>query len=326
MAFTITASTWNDEHSDKSEILMTPILAPKTMKYLNKYANITGYNVQLPTFETTTPWQAGTGCGFTTSGTTTIAQKTITTVPMTINESICLNDLETYFTTAWLDKGSKHESFDIVDLWVKRKQAQVANQLESAIWQAKTTTTNATHLKQFNGLISLIDTAGTAIAATQQASISPSTVRGIFEEIIFQKLLTIPQILQNTPVVYCGMDTYMILMQKLMVDNLYHYNPVTNVAGADYEFTYPGTNVQVIALPGLNASNAVDTGVLPTAVKNRIFATYKENFNAGFNAENDVNAAKVWFSDDADLLRLKMRFHFGVSVNYINHVVQYTNI
>ena len=90
-------------------------------------------------------------------------------------------------------------------------------------------------------------------------------------------------------------------------------------------FTYPGTNVEVVALPGLNSTNAVDTGALPTAVQHRIFATYKENLVVAFNAENDWNDTKIWFSDDNDQLRMKLRFHLGVGVKYANRVVHYKN-
>lgn len=324
MAFTISASQWNDEVGDLSKIILKPILGARTMDFVDKYSGLTGENLKLPVFETTTPWQAGASCGYSTSGTTTISQFTITTSPITINESICLNDLETYFTKAWLPNGSKYESAAIVSTWVDRKIAQTTKFVEQALWQGKTTYTNDTHLKQINGFISVLDTAGTAVAATQQASITTSTVRGIFEDILFSKLYTIPEVLNEKPIVFCGQDTFAILQLKLMQDNLYHYA----APGSDLDnlsMTYPGTNAKIVGVPGLNASNGVEVGALPTAVKNRIFATYQSNLCVGFNAENDSKDCKVWFSPDTDLLKLKMRFHLGVAIKYPSLVVQYTN-
>jgi hypothetical protein len=54
---------------------------------------------------------------------------------------------------------------------------------------------------------------------------------------------------------------------------------------AGLEFTYPGSNVKVIAVPGLNSDNG--TG-LPTAAKHRIFAGTASNFVAGVDLENDI--------------------------------------
>jgi len=331
MAFDVSAiSAWTDELGDKSDFILKPILAAKTLQVLtgvDKRMGIKGHTIKIPTFETTTPWANGSACGFTPSGTTTVGQISLTTVPVTIQESICLKTLEGYFTQKLLPANDRPETFQLLDMWTGRKMEQVALQMESALWQAKTTYTNATHLKHFNGWIATLDTAGTAIAATQQASISTTTVRGIIEEIAFTKIPS--RIRSMNPVILCGQDTFLIYKQKLMADNLYHYDPSNdNVNGINtngWSMTVFGTNVKLVALPGLNNDNAVDTGALPTAVKNRIFATYEDNFMIGMNAENDIADFKVWFSDDDDLLKFKTRFHIGVGIKYPELVVQYTN-
>lgn len=326
MAFDVSAiSAWTNELGNKADFIMKPILAAKTLQTLtgiDKRKGITGNSIKIPTFESTTPWQAGASCGFTTSGTSTFNQITLTTVPVKIQEQICLQDLETYFTQGLLPDTSRPETFQLLDLWVNRKLQQMALQLESALWQGKTTYTNATHLKLFNGWIHQIDNASDEIAATQQASITTSTVRGIMEEIAYTK---IPAKIRNlNPVVVCGMDTFNIYMNKLMVDNLYHYDP-TNKAQDNFSTQIFGTNVKLIGLPGLNNDNAVDTGALPTAVKNRVFATYEDNLLLGMNTENDINDFDVWYSKDDQVLKFMMRFHIGVGVKYTDLVVSYLN-
>lgn len=327
MAFDVSGiSAWTNEISDRASIIMKPILAADTLTKLSgidKRYGIKGFTQTVPTFETTTPWQSGSACGFTTSGTTTIDDFSMTTVPVQITEQICLNDLDTYFAQAYVNKTGLDETFALLDMWTGRKIEQVSLQLESALWQSKTTYTNATHLKRFNGLISTIDTAGTAVAATQQASISTSTVRGIIEEIAFTKIPS--RIRSKNPVILCGQDTFNIYRQKLMTDGQYFYNPAQNSDMASYEMYVAGTNVKLIGLAGLNNDNAVDTGSLPTAVKNRIFATYQDNLVVGMNAANDINDFDVWYSKDDRLLKFMMRFYIGVGVKYPDLVVQYTN-
>lgn len=327
MAFDVSGiSTWNNELADRASLLMTPILGARTMGLVKNIGGITGENQKLPVFETTTPWQATAGCSYTTSGTTTVTQKTITTTRIQIQETICPNDLLNLFTKqAWVPGQATPETGEVLSWWIQRKMAKVKNQIENALWQSKTTYTNATHLKAFNGFIAQIDTAADAVAATQQASISTSTVRGIFEDIIYTKLPTnLPQIMDMDPVVYVSYEDFMILQLKLMQDNLYHFVP-TSAEFKSYEMTYPGTNVRVIGVPGLNSGNGVDTGALPTAVKHRIFCTYKDNLIGAYNTTNEMADFDVWYSKDDRNIKCHMAFYIGVLPVFTNHIIQYTN-
>jgi hypothetical protein len=326
MAFDVGAiSAWTEELGNLQDFVIKPILGSDTLTKLtgiDKRAGITGNTIKIPTFESVTSWQNGESCGFTTSGTTTLAQISLSTTPIVIQESICLKTLNKYFTQKLVEQNSQPETFQMLDMWINRKQENFALQFESAMWQSKTTYTNATHLKHTNGWIAVSDTAGTAVAATQQASISTSTVRGIIEEIAYSK---IPARIRNMkPVIVCGQDTFNIYRLKLMQDNLYHLNP-TNDPMEAYKMNVYGTNVTLIGLAGLNNDNAVDTGALPTAVKNRIFATYEDNLLFGYGFEGETEAFKVWYSQDDDLLKCSMRFFAGFGFKYNDLVVQYTN-
>src|SRR3990172_2171 len=226
MAFDTSAITaWTDELGNKADFILKPILAARTLQTLtgiDKRMGIKGYTEKIPTFESTTPWQAGTACGFTTSGTSTFTQISLTTKPIKIQEQICLQDLETFFTTKLLPSNDRPETFQLLDMWTGRKMEQAALQIESALWQGNTAYTNATHLKQFNGFIKTIDDAADEILATAQASITTSTVRGIMEEIAYDKIPS--RIRTLNPVVVCGLDTFNIYMKKLIIDNIYHYD------------------------------------------------------------------------------------------------------
>lgn len=320
MAFSLGTLTAYVEEN-RAELIEKAITGSRTFDFIDIRTGIKS-GEKIPILESTAPAQAGSSCGFTSSGTTTITQTTLNTTSIKVQEELCLQSLEAYFTQKWLRPGMRPEESDITADIVNRKVANVAQKLGQMLWQGKTTYTNDTWLKQMNGFISLIDTDGNAVAATQQASISTSTVRGIFEDIIFQK---IPMaVTTQNPVVFCGVDTLRILLQKFMVDNMYHVVP----QGADYnknEFVYPGTDVKVIGLHELNAGNSVDTGVLPTAVKNRIFAGDLKNFVAGFDVKPDMENFDIWYSKDNQTLRFNMRFNIGVTNHWYDQIVQYTN-
>lgn len=334
MAFDVSGlSTWSQELSERKDWIIKVISGSTSLKYLTKFYGIQGQNQRIPQIESTAPAQSGYGCGFTTSGTTTISQKTITTVPFTVQEAICLRDLHQYFTLQTLPNTSLLETWQLADIWINRKLQQVSQKLGMAIWQGRTTYTNDTFLKLQNGFIRTIDNASDEIIITNGGAgtaITTSNVRTIFEEGIFNKdtgLLKVPQTLEKNPIAFCGRDTFFTLRLKLMQDNLYHV-PIGNADSPDgaynqWEMYYPGSTIKVVGIPELNSSNPVETGSLPTAVTNRVVITYPENLWVGMNGEGDATEFRVWYSQDNDQLRFSLRGFVGVQVPFTDHVVTY---
>lgn len=320
MAFSLGTLTAYVEEN-KAELITKAILGAKTLGMGVDIRTGIKSSEKIPVLESTVPFQSGASCGFNTSGTTTVTQIQISTSPIAVAEEFCLKDLEAYFTQKYLPAGQMNETTSLESQIMDRKIAQIARQVEQMIWQGKTTYTNSTVLKQINGWISTIDTAGTAIAATQQASISSSTVRGIFED-IYSKVPAAASWNEEV-IAFCGMDVFRTLILKLTADNLYHYT--TDAAANRWEITYPGTNMKIVALPGLNNDNPVDTGALPTAVKNRVFATYKSNFIFGTDLQTDIDNLEVWYSKDDRKLKMYGEFRAGTAIKFADHIVQYTN-
>lgn len=309
---------------NKAELITKAILGAKTLGLpgIDIMQNVKS-SEKIPVIESTVPYQSGLTCGVTTSGTTSITQIQISTSPIKFAEEICLKTLEAYYTQKYLPKGQNFDTTSIASDIINRKLANIVKQNESMIWQGKTTYTNSTVLKQINGWLSTIDTAGTAVAATQQASISASTVMGIFED-IFSKVPAASR--QKEVVAFCGMDTFVILTNKLTSTYGYygHFTQADNAWGS-WSLLYPGTNMRIVAVPGLNNDNAVDTGALPTAVKNRIIATYTDNLVFGTDLIGDSATIESWYSKDDRTLKFYGEFRAGTQVKFIDHVVQYTN-
>jgi len=325
MAFSVgTLTAYVEENKD--DLVMKPITGARIFDYIDVRQGIKSGD-KIPILESTAPAQAGASCGFNSSGTTSITQTTLTTTSIKIQEALCLEDLEAYFTQKYLPAGSNPTTISIEGMIVERKFANIAQKVGQMVMQGKTTYTNDTYLQRMNGFIALVDAnSATVIAATQQASISTSTVRGIFEEIIFVKL---PNALSqlNDQTVFCGVDTFKILALKLMQDNLFHITPLTADQYKNSELVYPGSNVKVVGLSEMNAGNSVDSGgSLPLAVKNRILAGSASNFIAGFDVKKDSSDFKIWFSEDNQQLRFHCRFNIGVTNHFYDQIVQYTNL
>lgn len=94
-------------------------------------------------------------------------------------------------------------------------------------------------------------------------------------------------------------------VKNLVDKNLYHYNPAD---GALEEIFIPGTGVKVRKARGLKGVE-----IYGTSPKNMIFGT---DFMG--NAEE----VKVWFSDDADTYRVKVRFNYGATFAFPDLVVK----
>ena len=319
MAFSLGTMTAYIEEN-KADLISKAITGSRIMDFVDVRENVKS-GMRIPILESTAPAQAGAACGFTSSGTTTISQTTISTTSLKVEEAWCLKDLEAYFTQKWLKPGQKPDDTAIIADILNRKMANIAQKFGMMIVQGDTDYTNDTWLKKLNGIISTVDAASDEILATAQASISTLTVRGIFEEIVFQKIPS--AILNKGAIVMCGQDTFRILLQKLWVDNLYHFNPGTEMNSM--ELIYPGTNVKVVAMADFNNDNPVETGSLPTVVKNRIIATYKENIVVGLDRAADMTDFKVWYSDDNEQLRMRFRINAGVAVHFTDQVVSYVN-
>lgn len=308
-----------EEHTDG--ILSTALQAPKFTNYVTTWENVKS-SIKLPNLESTVPFQAGASCNtVSSSGTTTVTQTNLATSAIEFAEKICLQDLEPYFTQKYLPKGAKPDMAKILQDIISRKMATVALQLEQMIFQGKTSYTNSTVLKQINGLISLVDTAGTAVAATSSTFNDTNAVT-IMDEIIFDKIPT--AILNDDPIVALGPENYRTLIKKLKNTDAYNFFP-SNADLAKGEFIYPGSTIKVVAFAGMSNATPVDTGALPTAVKNRILVFTKKNVNYGLDLSSDSTSTDVWYEKKDRAIYIYGRFRAGIVGRFYTEMVQYTN-
>ena len=321
MAFSFDSMTAYVEEN-RADLISKAILGAKTLGLGVDIRTGIKSSEKIPVLESTVPFQAA-ACSFTSSGTTTFSQVSIATVGIQFAEQLCLNDLNTYFTQKYLPAGANIDSLSIAQQIIDRKIAQVAKNVEQMIWQGSTTYGNSTVLKQMNGWLRTIDVAGTAVAATA-STLNSTNVLTIFDD-VYAKVPAAA--IANEPIVaFCGYDTFRILAAKITSTyGIYGSQYTTDNVWNNWELMYPGTNMKVVAVPGMNNDNAVDTGVLPTAVKNRIIATYASNLVYGTDLQSDTENMEAWYSKDDRVWKLFGAFRAGVAVKFIDHVVQYTN-
>lgn len=320
MAFSLGTMTAYIEEN-KADLISKAILGAKTLGLGVDIRTGIKSSAKIPVLESTVPFQTA-ACSFTSSGTTTINQVEIATVGIQFAEQFCLNDLNAYFTQKYLPAGANVDSMSIAQAIIDRKIAQVARNVENMIWAGKTTYTNSTVLKQLNGWLATIDTAGTAVAATP-STLNSTNVLTIFDD-VYSKVPAAA--LVNEPIVaFCGLDTFRTLAAKITSTyGIYGSQYNTDGVWNNWELMYPGTNMKVIGVPGLSDA-AVDTGSVPTAVRNRIIATYASNLVYGTDLQSDTDSIEAWYSQDDRVYKVFGAFRAGCAVKFIDHVVQYTN-
>jgi hypothetical protein len=166
--------------------------------------------------------QAG-GCGFTDEGETILTQNTLNVCPLKVNESICIDTLEQYYTQAMLAPGSYDTDFGFEQLYAEEKVSQISSLIDTLIWQGNTSVTGQTGL--CNGFINLANTTYSASTVdgnvSNFTSITPSNIIQIVDEAI--EVIPVNIIALDDLYLYCGYDFYRTYATALRNANLFHY-------------------------------------------------------------------------------------------------------
>lgn len=108
-------------------------------------------------------------------------------------------------------------------------------------------------------------------------------------------------------IIFVSPSLFRSYVNDLVSKNLFHYNPAN---GDLNEIFIPGSGVKVHKARGIKGNT-----IYGTSPKNIVYAT---DFMG--NAEE----VKVWYSDDADAYRVKVRFNYGAAFAFPNLVTKGT--
>jgi hypothetical protein len=270
--------------------------------------------VQIPLMDTDAVFQAD-GCGYSPSGTTSFTQRTVTVGKIQVSETICPKNFEAYFTQEALKAGSTYEDFgnaQFLEAYLAKKNARIAAQIETSIWQGDVTGSGGANLNKFDGLIRLIDLGsptdanvsgftGVATITTITSSNVVAATEGIYKAIPAEVMA------KGDVKIFCGYDWYRLLILAYRALNLFSYNPQDVNAQS---FILPGTNIEVVPVNGLNTTGDA-------------YAISLSNMVLAVDLENEENNYRVFYSMDNDEIRTKVSFKVGVNVAFTNEVVKF---
>jgi len=252
--------------------------------------------------------QAG-ACGWSATGSTILDQRTITVCDIKINEAICLNDLEAYYTQVMMNPGSYNTEIPFEQLFAENKKDQIMALVEDLIWKGDTVggTGNLALCDGFKVLFDAGITASSAKYGTYSNSGLASTIVDKVDEAISK--IDSNVIDAEDLHLFMSYPDFRTYAKALRDANLFHYTGAEN-QGGDFTLMVPGTNVRVIAVRGLNSA---DRWVLTPA----------SNLYIGTDLLSDAEDFRIFYSQDNDEVRFLAKWKLGVQVAYLEHVVYY---
>jgi hypothetical protein len=253
-------------------------------------------------------FQAGGSCGFNSSGTTTITQRTLTVGKIKVQESICPKTFEAKYTQKALREGSSYDYMAYATEYTAQKVQRIGAALETAIWNGNTASGDG-QLNKFMGIGTIIDALGFGGSGDpikgNTSDLTTLTTANV-EQAVDEVFAALPAALldKDDVVIFCGNDTFREYVIALRNSNLYHYP----VDAANMELVVPGTSIKLI---GVNGLNATDT----------LFGLSMSNLYLGTDMLNEQDRFELFYAKEADEMRFVVEFKLGVQIAFPDEVV-----
>ena len=244
--------------------------------------------------------QDGKGCGFTAAGSATLTQRTITTAVIKVNMDVCPDSLLGKYAEYLVRIGANSNELPFEQYIIDGVTTEINKKIEKLIWQGDTTQTSNTDLKWLNGILKQLASDSDKVAV----SIAANTA--IYDAIKAVYLAIPEETLERGAEIYVSPANYRDFLMAMVEKKYFNYSGPQD--SAPEEFVFPGTDVKVVKTPGL------------AGVNDRIVASFPENFVYGCDAEGDLEDVKIWFSDDDDLFKLKVKWNSGIAYRFPNQV------
>ena len=244
--------------------------------------------------------QDGKGCGFTASGSATLTQRTITTAVIKVNMDVCPDSLLGKYAEYLVRIGANSNELPFEQYIIDGVTTEINKKIEKLIWQGDTSQASNTDLKWINGILKQL------ASDSDKVSVSIAANTAIYDAIKAVYLAIPEETLERGAEIYVSPANYRDFLMAMVEKKYFNYSGPQD--SAPEEFVFPGTDVKVVKTPGL------------AGVNDRIVASFPENFVYGCDAEGDLEDVKIWFSDDDDLFKLKVKWNSGIAYRFPNQV------
>lgn len=237
--------------------------------------------------------QDGKGCGFNASGKTEFTERDVETTVLKVNDEWCNDDLLGKFTEYVVKYGANKnaEEFGFEKEILDGIARGINKKMEKIVWQGD----------EDLGITGLAELAEGDDA---QFTITAATDESVYEA-VKNVIMAIPEEILDNAVVFLSPAHFRSLVFELLEMNNFHISPEEIEKG---EFYFPGTTIPVHKTFGLSGSYD-------------IYSTTWDNMVYACDMLSDKEEFRVWFSDDDDVHRLKIKFNMGVTTLFPDAVV-----
>lgn len=302
MAYSLSTLTAYVEQNG-NEILTKAVFGAKTISMMTPKVGIKSAET-LNLLDTDAVIQSGGTCGFNSSGTTTITQRTLTVGKMKVQEQLCPPDLEAYFTQKALTAGSNYDSIAYAKDYTDLKTSLVNKAMEVLVWQARISSGD-----KFDGLLRILAHETTVVEANTSTYVPGGSALVNFTT-AGNALKAFQAINQAIPVevidspdmnVFCGWDIFRRLITDITNLNFFHYE----VGDAMNKGTLkvPGTNLTVTAVNGLNSMNTIVAG-------------QKSNMFFGTDMTDEYEKFSLKYDEINEVVKYSVKWKAGVQVAF----------
>lgn len=294
-------STYTDEL--KMELIKKSVLEGRTTQLITVQPDIKSA-ASINIIDSTLELQAG-ACGWNDAGSTALSQRDIAVCPIKVNESICLDTLESYYTQKMMQPGSYNEEIPFEQMFAEEKAGKISAVIDDIIWKGNVTGGTG-NLALCDGFIELAGGSSVVDGNTSSATaIDASNVIDLVDDMV--TALPADIIDADDLHLFVGYDTYRLYSKALRDANLFHYTGAED-QGQEFSQMVPGTNVRVIAVRGLNGTN-------------KMFLSRAANLYFGTDLLSDAEEFRIFYSEDNDEVRFRAKWKMGVQFAFPEFVV-----
>lgn len=295
MANSFITSALTAYRDQSTEFIRAAVLADESLDFMTVREGIKGTQ-DIPIINATlVPKAYSCATDFNGDSSTAITQIPVSTCKLTIEEKICLDTLEGYFTQTFLPRGTrtaKKLPQEIAGEFYADHIAKLGNAVANYVWLGSSTGTFSAPLTLCDGFLHEIELTSASASVVQSTTfsgvaITQANVTSIVEDMIFYKMPT-DMVDQKNKVLFTGISEARIL--SLAILDKYKYN-ATLLENYELAYKYPGTDVTIVGVRALTGKRRF----ILTYSENFIFATdLKSDFDNGFEMAEPNGINKGW--------------------------------
>jgi hypothetical protein len=319
MSFSLTGLT-NYVNQNTLPLMTKAVFGAKSIAMANKMVGLKSTSA-INIMDTTAAFAYGVTCSFSNNGTTTFSQRNIDVKHLKVHESLCPQALEQTWLQHHLPQGSLYQAIPFEEAYANQKVAMISRQLESISWVGDSTS--------IDGWKDAIDAASGVIDANTNTftgnGVSPVTKANFItnaagtasRRTVLQAIeRAIPTDILGTDdvVVFCGWDVFRLFRQDIVASNYFNLSYYDGMQAG--EMVIPGSNIKLVAVPGLNDGIGGNTSY-------SIYAMRTSNLVFGTDLLNEQEKFEIFYAKEAMEVRFICEFKAGFQVAFPDQIVKF---